>query len=809
MKVSLNWLRDYIDIPSSPDELEEILTGLGLEVEGMEEVLSVPGGLEGLVIGEVKTCGQHPNADRLSVTTVDVGAEELLHIVCGAPNVAAGQKVVVATPKTKIYPTEGDPIVIKKGKIRGEVSEGMICGEDEVGLGHKHEGIMVLDDHAKIGSPAAEYFEIEKDIIYEIGLTPNRSDATAHIGVAKDLLAYYKFHLDPNYQLKMPEAAIEVKEEAGKEVAVEVLDKKGAPRFSGVTISNLNIQPSPEWMQNRLKAVGVRPINNVVDITNFVLQEYGQPLHAYDLSQISDQKIKVQTLAEGAKFITLDEKERSLHQEDLMVCDGADKGMCIAGVFGGLKSGVVDATTDIFLEAAHFNALQLRKTSTRHLLRTDAAKCFEKGTDPSQTIDALKRAASLMCQYADATVTSSFVDIYPEPIEKKQIDVSLSRVNTLVGIQMDEALIEKIFAALDMDVLSKADGSYKIAVPTNKADVTREVDVIEEILRIYGFNNVPIPERLSTSIATEPAMTKVKLRKIISDVLIHRGYNEMMGLSLIPSKLYEGLIAPEALVKINNTSNIHLDAMRPEMMLSSLLAAQHNINRQQRDLSLFEIGRAYQNVEDGHQETEWITLLRTGEAFSNSWREQARSIDFHDLKTDLLAIFHKLGLTTYQASEVEDERFDYGLKFHRGPKTIATIGAVSSKCKTIADVDQDIFYAEIDAAMLMDAIKKVTTRITSIPKFPSSRRDLALTLSDDVSYQAVEKVIRKNGTKLLKDVGLFDIYKDKKHLGEGLKSYAVSMTFADEEKNLKDKAIDKIVSKIVNELTTGLGAKLR
>ena len=815
MKISLSWLKDYIDIPSTPMELEGILTSLGLEVEGMEEVQSIPGGLSGLVVGEVKTCGKHPNADRLSVTTVDVGMEELLHIVCGAPNVAAGQKVVIAPVNTKLFPLEGDPFVIKKGKIRGEVSQGMICAEDEIGLGTDHDGIIVLSEDADVGSAVADYYNVETDTIYDIGLTPNRSDATSHIGVAKDLLAYYKYHNDPTLELKKPDVHVKEELKDGKSVKVVINDAAGCPRFSGVTISNAEIKPSPEWMQHRLRSIGVRPISNIVDITNYVLHEYGQPLHAYDYSKISNQEIHVQTLPAGTVFQSLDEKDRKLHSEDLIVCDGNDKGMCIAGVFGGLESGVTDTTTDIFLEAAHFNALQIRKTSTRHNLRTDAAKCFEKGSDPSNTVAALKRAASLMCEYAGAVVSSEIIDDYKQQISPAEISVNKNRITQLTGCEISADQIERILSALEITIVSQDHDQYTVSIPTNKADVTREADVIEEILRIYGFNNVPIPAKLNTSITPSERVNKVKLRKLISDVLVNKGYNEMMGLSLIPSATYDNIGDYKSkLVIVNNTSNVHLDAMRPEMMMSSLLACGYNINRQQKNIALFENGRSYQeqkgaDLEIIHYEEEWMTITKAGEANGQDWRQASRSHDFYDIKAAVKAVFTRLGIHTYQVSELEDERFVYGLKFHRGPNVMASFGAISDTAKKAADVDQDVYYAEIRMSALLKAVRKISHTTTLIPKFPSSSRDLALTLEESVPYNEVESIIKKNGGSLLKGVHLFDIYRDKKNLGADKKSYAVSMTFEDAEKNLQDKVIDKIVAKVVKNLEEKVGAKLR
>ena len=810
MKISLNWLKDYIDIPSTPDELSEILTDIGLEVEGMEEVQSVPGGLAGLVVGEVQTCGKHPNADRLSVTTVDVGADALLHIVCGAPNVAAGQKVIVARPNTKIYPTEGDPFVIKKGKIRGEVSEGMICGEDEVGLGQEHDGIMVLPAETVVGTAAAEVFDIETDVVYDIGLTPNRSDATSHIGVAKDLLAYYTYHGHTTDKIKYPEVELTVHEGYNKTVQVDVRDTQGCPRFSGVTIGDLKIGPSPDWIQRRLRSIGVRPINNAVDITNYVLHEYGQPLHAYDLTYVNDNQIIVQCLPDASKFTTLDEKERSLHSRDLMVCDGQSQGMCIAGVFGGMKSGVTEATTEIFLEGAHFDAQQIRETSTRHLLRTDAAKCFEKGADPSQTVAAVRRAAALLQEHAGAKVSSEIVDLYPVEIKAKRIDVQYSRVSEMIGYDISREEMHKILAALEIGVVEKDEAHMTVTIPTNKADVLREADVIEEILRIYGFNKVPIPSKVQMTVSHAPRINPVTLRRRISNTLIHQGYHEMMGLSLIPSSYYDDDEAlKKRLVIINNTSNIHLDAMRPEMMVSGLLSIQHNANRQQKNLALYEMGRSYQKTEEGYAETEFLTLFRTGEEYTKDWQQATSPTSFYDLKRSVHDVFDRLGISSYQVSEVEDDRYDYGLKYHRGTQILASLGAVSHQLTQKTEIDQTVYYAECHVDSLLKAASKAKHQQKEISKFPSSSRDLALVLNEGITYDKVDTIISKAGGKLLAESFLFDIYRDKKHLGEGKKSYAIRLIFEDPTQSLKDKAIDKVVGKMMYGLEKDLGAKLR
>jgi len=547
-------------IPVSPEELSEILTDLGLEVEGMDKIETVTGGLTGVVVGEVIECNKHPNADRLSLTKVDIGTAEALQIVCGAPNVASGQKVLVATIGTTLYPTNGDPLKIKKGKIRGEVSEGMICAEDELGSGTNHEGIIVLEDGAIIGTSGKEQCNLEEDIVYDIGLTPNRSDATSHIGVVRDLMAYFKVHNLSNASIKLPDIYnFSVESNDHNNITVEIEDQEGCPRFSAVSLSNIQVGDSPEWIRKRLHSIGVRSINNIVDITNYVLHETGQPLHAYDLDEIKGQKVIVKNLEEGSTFLSLDEKERKLSATDLMVCNGVGEGMCIAGVFGGLSSGVTKKTKNIFLESAHFNAKRIRVTSTKHLLRTDAAMRFEKGTDPNETLFALKRAALLMKEYANASISSDIIDNYYREIEPVQVNVRYDKVNDLVGAVISKEDISKILDALEIEIIASNEESFTVNVPTNKADVTRESDIIEEILRVYGFNNIPVSNKLITSLSYSSYPKDTQTKETISSLLVGKGFNEMMNISLTQSSLYENVIAnyTNKLVYINNTSNIH------------------------------------------------------------------------------------------------------------------------------------------------------------------------------------------------------------------------------------------------------------
>ena len=808
MKLSYNWLRQYIDLTLSPEDLSEILTDLGLEVEGLETIESIPGGLNGLIIGEVLTCVKHSNADKLSLTTVDVGGEEPIQIVCGAPNVATGQKVVVATVGTMLYPTVGDPFKIKKGKIRGEVSEGMICAEDEIGIGSDHDGIIVLSSEVAVGIPAADHYKPGIDYVYEIGLTPNRSDATSHIGVARDLGAYFTYHDQSRKKIKDPQI-IDLEKEGIQHISVEVRDKEGCPRFSGVSLSGIKIGPSPEWMQENLRAIGVRPISNIVDITNYVLHEMGQPLHAYDQTKIQGSKIIVDTLPEGSLFQSLDEKERKLSGYDLAICDGEMNAIGLAGVFGGVGTGVENETTDIFLEAAHFNALRIRKTSTKHNLRTDAAKCFEKGSDPNITVVALARAAALMVEYADATVSSGVIDIYPIRITPLHVEVDLKQVNKLLGTKLDEKEVMQIFDALSMEVVSHSGDDFVVAIPTNKADVTREADVIEEILRIYGFNNIEVDNRIHTAVTPSQGVSKSMLRSALSALMVGEGYHEMMGMSLIPSAHYKDTSYKEQLVQINNTSNIHLDVMRPEMMMSGLLTVAHNLNRQQGDLSLYEFGRSYIKEEEGYQEEEFLTVFAVGKKNADSWLQDAEQISFYTIKRIALRVFARLGLSSYQISELEDERFTYGLKFHRGPKVLASFGMTSTSYKKITGVKDDVFYGEFSLDAILKAVRKTKVTTQAIPKYPSSRRDLALVVSNEVKYADIEAIIKKSGSKLLTSVNLFDVYQDDKILGEGLKSYAVSMNFVDLEKSLKDKQLDKIINKMLSELASKVDAKLR
>jgi phenylalanyl-tRNA synthetase beta chain len=813
VNTSLNWLKDYLDIKETPEKVSEILTDIGLEVEGEEIVESVKGGLEGIVIGHVKECGKHSGADKLSVTKVDIGGEEDLSIVCGAPNVAVGKKVLVATIGTTLYDKEGKPWKIKKGKIRGEVSEGMLCAEDELGLGEGHDGIMLLPEDVATGTLAKDYFQIENDVVYEIGLTPNRSDATCHLGVAEDLAAALKINYGGDGKVKRPSVDDFKIHSTDMPIEVVVENTEACPRYAGISIRNVTIKESPDWLKNRLNAIGVRPISNIVDITNFILHELGQPLHAFDLDKIAGKKIIVKTLAKDSKFMSLDEQERSLHEEDLMICDGESKGMCIGGVFGGLNSGVTDSTKNIFLESAHFDSMSIRRTSTRHNLRTDAAKVFEKGSDPNVSVYALKRAAMLMVELAGGEIASEIVDIYPNPVAKKEIEVAYDYTNTLIGVEIPKAKVKEILAAMNMDVVAETEETFTVAVPTNKSDVLRPADVVEEILRIYGLNEVPIPTRINSSVVIGAGLSKQAIRNKLGDFLAANGFHEMMAVSLSQSRYYKEIlpIAEEELVYVNNTSNIHLDVMRPEMLFSGLEAIVRNHNRQNLDLKLFEFGKSYRKKEGGgFNEPEHLTLFLSGKRWNESWLNKEKSeAGYFTLKSFVGNILKRAGLSKVQESAIKSEVFAYGLKYHRGPQTLVEFGKVNATILKKMDIRHDVYFADVNMDALTKAMRKSKVLFSELNKFPTMRRDLALVIDNSVKFQDIAAIANKVGKKILKKINLFDVYEDAERLGEGKKSYAVSFVFEDVTKTLKDKDVDKVMNNLIKEYEDKLGAIIR
>ncbi|MFK7808047.1 MAG: phenylalanine--tRNA ligase subunit beta [Saprospiraceae bacterium] len=813
MNISLNWLKDYLSVDLPPEQIGEILTSTGLEVEGMEEIESIKGGLEGVVIGHVKTCGKHPNADRLSLTTVDVGTGEDLQIVCGAPNVAAGQKVLVATIGTKLYDKEGGSFTIKKGKMRGEVSEGMICAEDELGLGESHDGIMVLPEATTVGQTAKEYFNIESDIVYEIGLTPNRSDATNHIGVAKDLAAALKINHAHNGQVKVPEVTEFAVDNNTLTIPVEVENKEACPRYAGVSISNVTVGTSPDWLQKRLNAIGVRPINNIVDVTNFVLHEFGQPLHAFDFDKIEGRKVIVRSLPTGTVFNSLDEVERKLHEEDLMICDGNSNGMCIAGVFGGINSGVIDATKNIFLESACFDAKTIRKTSTRHLLRTDAATTFEKGVDPNITIKALKRAALLIKELAGGEIASEIVDIYPNPVEKHQVEVSYKNVNRLIGTDIPKEKTQAILAALEIDILNDDGEKFTVAIPTNKVDVLREADVIEEILRIYGFDQVPLSGHIKMAVIPTKQPEAHKVRNTVGTMLAAKGFNEIMALSLTQEKYFDELypVAKEELVYVNNTSNIHLNIMRPTMLLGGLESVLHNQNRKQADLRLFEFGRSYKKLdEENFEETEHLSVWMSGQSLPESWMNKDKNeVTYYNLKSLVQQVLDRMGASAYQQTAINEGDFSYGMRYHRGAQVLVEFGEVKKSILKGMGIKRNVFYADFNWESLMKVVKKQKIGFVPLSKFPTVRRDLALVIENSVNFEDIAAIARKTGKKLLKEVNLFDVYKNEEQVGKGKKSYAVSFLFEDPSKTLKDKEVDKIMQQLIRSYEEKVGAIIR
>jgi phenylalanyl-tRNA synthetase beta chain len=812
MNVSLNWLKDYLDINLSKDEISELLTDIGLEVEGMEETESIKGGLKGIVVGHVTTCGKHPGADRLSLCKVDVGGEEDLQIVCGAPNVAAGQKVVVATVETILYDVDGNDFKIKKGKIRGEVSEGMICAEDELGLGNDHSGIIVLPEDIAIGTKASDYFNIENDVVYEIGLTPNRSDATCHTGVAKDLAAALKINHNHSGNVNMPDVADFKVDYNEMPFEVVVENTEACPRYSAVSIKGITVKESPDWLKNRLNSIGVRPINNIVDITNFVLHELGQPLHAFDADQIKGGKVVVKTLPEGTVFKSLDEVDRKLTATDLMICDGESNGMCIGGVFGGISSGVTEETKNIFLESAHFNAKWIRRSSMHHLLRTDAAACFEKGSDPNVTVFALKRAAMLIKELAGGEIASEIIDIYPKVIEKAKVDVFYANVNRLIGVEIPVSDVKAILAALEMEIVSETETGFTVAVPTNKSDVTREADVIEEILRIYGFNKVPISNQIRSAVTIGEKPDRQKIKNTISELLTALGFNEIMAVSLTESRYFKEILPIEVseLVFVNNTSNMHLDIMRPTMLFSGLEAVVRNQNRQNADLKLYEFGKSYHKTDDGFKEDSHLALFMTGLKNEENWLETDKTqVNYFTLKTYVVNVLDRLGVSSFQESVVQDNIFSFGLKYHRGTKKLVTFGKVQTSILKEMEIKNAVFYAEFNWDAIITALKKHKIGFTELSKFPSIRRDLALVIDNSVNFRDIAEIANKTGKNILKDVNLFNVYENEEKLGKGKKSYAVSFVFQDPSKTLKDKEIEKIMNKLIETYEGKLGAVIR
>ena len=806
MRISYNWLKQFIKIDWKSDETAALLTDLGLEVEIVEKFQSVKGGLEGIVVGHVLTCEQHPNADRLKVTTVDLGDGTPVQIVCGASNVAAGQKVPVATIGTTLYDKNGTPFQIKKGKIRDQESHGMICAEDELGLGTNHDGIMVLDNSLKPGTSVAKVFKIENDEIFEIGLTPNRADAMSHLGTARDLRAGL-IQSGVNVELITPSVSNFRVDKRTLKIDVKIDNSKLAPRYCGVTISGVKVKPSPDWLQNRLKSIGLTPKNNIVDVTNYVLHELGQPLHAFDASTING-KISVKTLPAGTKFTTLDDIERSLHEEDLMICD--DKGpMCIAGVFGGKNSGVTDNTINIFLESAYFNPVSIRKTAKRHGLSTDASFRFERGVDPTITEYALKRSALLIQEVAGGEITSDIIDIYPKRIEDFPVFLNYVKTTKLIGQELPKEIIKKILASLDIKVNSSTDAGLGLIVPAYRVDVQREIDVIEEILRVYGYNNINFTKKLNATVCNSPRTEDYKIQNIIANQLNALGFHEMMSNSLTSPdyiELSEKLLKEHNVMMLNPLSS-DLSAMRQSLLFSGLETVSYNSNRKNSDLKLFEFGKSYHHFSSGYNEQKHLSLIVSGNRVAESWTNPEKPSDFFLFKGYVEAIFSRLGISKGSSKPVESDVFAEGIAIGIGEETLVEFGTIKKSILKYFDIKQEVFYADFNWALVLKLISN-KIKFADIPKYPEVRRDLALLIDENVTFDSIYKIARQTEKSLLKDINLFDVYQGK-NLPEGKKSYAVSFTIQDSSKTLTDEQIDKVMSKLQKNLANELGASLR
>ena len=820
MKISLNWLKTYIKTDLPAEEIARILTGIGLEVEALEKIESIRGGLAGLVVGEVLTCEKHPDADKLHVTTVDLGDGVPTQIVCGAPNVAAGQKVVVATINTTLYPTgEENGFKIKKNKIRGVESFGMLCAEDEIGVGTDHQGIIVLPNDVKAGTPARDYFQLEDDYLMEIGLTPNRADAMSHYGVARDLAVYLKAN-DIPYEFGLPSVDAFRQDNDSKHIEVEVANSEAAPRYMGLTMTGIKIAPSPEWLQRRLIAIGMNPKNNVVDITNFILHETGQPLHAFDASKITGNKIVVRTCPEGTEFVTLDGVSRKLSAQDLMICN-AEKPMCIAGVFGGLDSGVTDSTTEVFIESAYFNPVWIRKTAKRHGLSTDASFRYERGIDPNMTPYALKRAALLIQELAGGKVTSPITDLYPVRIEPFRFEVSFDRIKKLIGKNIPDETIRKIILALDVKIESENDGVLNVCVPPYRVDVQREADLIEDILRIYGYDNVEIPEHVNSSLSYAPRPNRDKIANTLSDLLASIGFREIMSNSQTKAAYYEGLTSYPAsrCVKILNPLSNDLNVMRQTLLFNALEAVQLNSNRKNGDLKLFELGNCYSydatKAEQGglapYEERAMVSMIVTGNDRAASWNVPSRPSDFFTLKNAAERMLKRFGLDLNSAvfETCDSDLYSEAVccKFN-GSQRLLEMGVVSRKIRNQFDIKNDVFYLEMNFDTLVKLIRNHSVTVSELSKFPEVKRDLALLVDKAVTFSQLRHIAYSTEKKLLKNVTLFDVYEGDK-LPEGKKSYALSFTLEDTTKTLTDQVIDRTMNNLLQAFEKQTGAQLR
>ena len=820
MNISYNWLKEYVNFDLTPDEVAAALTSIGLETGDVEEVQSIKGGLEGLVIGEVLTCEPHPNSDHMHITTVNLGQGDPVQIVCGAANVAAGQKVVVATLGTKLY--DGDEcFTIKKSKLRGVESNGMICAEDEIGIGTSNEGIIVLPEDVVPGTLAKDYYNIKSDYVLEVDITPNRSDACSHYGVARDLYAWL-IQNGRQATLKRPSVDAFKVDNHDMNIDIVVENTEACPRYAGVAIKNVTVKESPEWLQNKLRLIGVRPINNIVDITNYILHAYGQPMHCFDADKIKGGKIVVKTCPEGTKFVTLDEVERKLSDRDLMICN-AEEPMCIAGVFGGLDSGTTETTKDVFLESAYFHPTWVRKTARRHGLSTDSSFRFERGIDPNGTIYALKEAALLVKELAGGEIASEIKDNYPAPIADFPVELSYEYTNALIGKVIPAETIKSIVTSLEMKITGETPEGLSLLVPAYRVDVQRPCDVVEDILRIYGYNNVEIPTSVKSSLSVKGDVDKsVKLQNLVSEQLVGCGFNEIMNNSLTAATYYEGLetYKPENLVQLMNPLSNDLNVMRATLLFGGLESIQHNANRKNADLKFFEFGNCYhfnaekknpEKVLAAYSEELHLGLWITGKRVSNSWAHPDENTSVYELKAYVLNIFRRLGVNFggLVFGNLTDDIYSVAISVHtRGGKLLATFGVLHKKIQKAFDIDNEVYYADLNWKELMKAIKNNTVAYKEISKFPAVKRDLALLIDKKVQFAEIEKIAYETDKKLLKSVELFDVYEGK-NLEAGKKSYAVSFMLQDENATLNDKQIDKVMQKLIANLQNKLDAKLR
>ena len=820
MNISYNWLKEYVNFDLTPDEVAAALTSIGLETGDVEEVQSIKGGLEGLVIGEVLTCEPHPNSDHMHITTVNLGQGDPVQIVCGAANVAAGQKVVVATLGTKLY--DGDEcFTIKKSKLRGVESNGMICAEDEIGIGTSHEGIIVLPEDVVPGTLAKDYYNIKSDYVLEVDITPNRSDACSHYGVARDLYAWL-IQNGRQATLKRPSVDAFKVDNHDMNIDIVVENTEACPRYAGVAIKNVTVKESPEWLQNKLRLIGVRPINNIVDITNYILHAYGQPMHCFDADKIKGGKIVVKTCPEGTKFVTLDEVERKLSDRDLMICN-AEEPMCIAGVFGGLDSGTTETTKDVLLESAYFHPTWVRKTARRHGLSTDSSFRFERGIDPNGTIYALKEAALLVKELAGGEIASEIKDNYPAPIADFPVELSYEYTNALIGKVIPAETIKSIVTSLEMKITGETPEGLSLLVPAYRVDVQRPCDVVEDILRIYGYNNVEIPTSVKSSLSVKGDVDKsVKLQNLVSEQLVGCGFNEIMNNSLTAATYYEGLetYKPENLVQLMNPLSNDLNVMRATLLFGGLESIQHNANRKNADLKFFEFGNCYhfnaekrnpEKVLAAYSEELHLGLWITGKRVSNSWAHPDENTSVYELKAYVLNIFRRLGVNFggLVFGNLTDDIYSVAISVHtRGGKLLATFGVLHKKIQKAFDIDNEVYYADLNWKELMKAIKNNTVAYKEISKFPAVKRDLALLIDKKVQFAEIEKIAYETDKKLLKSVELFDVYEGK-NLEAGKKSYAVSFMLQDENATLNDKQIDKVMQKLIANLQNKLDAKLR